>query len=196
MDDILGNASISKIPLGWRDKLRVAVKLTSGVLQLYKTPWLNEKWTERDVLFLHRPGTPTSSMFEHPFVRCKLSPTSHQDALSQPIKAYRVIRNTTLYVLGVILVELCFGQPIQKLQIVEDLRCEGTPGVTWCTANRLIETKEIENFAGWRYAEAVRHCIWCDFGVVDVDLDSDKFLQMVYEGVFEKLEESLQHIEG
>jgi hypothetical protein len=42
----------------------------------------------------------------------------------------------------------------------------------------------------------VRRCIYCDFGVSDTNLEDEKFQQVVYEGVLEKLEESLQHIEG
>lgn len=196
LEEVVTRMSMKKLSLGWRDKLKVAVELTSGVLQLYKTPWLKQNWQKSDVVFVRRPGDPSSAMFGHPFVYCSLQSRCPQSKQVTDARTYRVIRNATLYVLGLVLIELCYGQPMIKLQTAEDLQCEGTPGVAWCTANRLIERKYIEHQVGWRYADAVRRCIWCDFGVADADLENKRFQQAVYEGVLENLEEFLQYIEG
>jgi hypothetical protein len=135
-------------------------------------------------------------MYEHPFVYRELSQLAPQQIMNTSPTVYRVIRNRTLYVLGIVLIELCYGKLIQGLQKAEDLQCDGAPGVEWCTADRLLRTKELENHVGKRYADAVRRCIYCDFGVDDADLDNEGFQRVVYEGVLEKLEESLRHIEG
>lgn len=196
LEEVMTRMSARKLSLSWRDKLKVAVELTSGVLQLCKTPWLKENWRKSDVVFLRRSGAPLSAMFEHPFIFSNLRSGIAQRKERVDQRTCRVIRNTTLYILGLVLIELCYGQPMIKLQTAEDLQCEGTPGVTWCTANRLIERKTIEHQGGWRHADAVRRCIWCDFGIADADLENGRFLQAVYEGVLENLEVSLQHIEG
>lgn len=196
LDQILSGTANHIAPLSLRDKLRVAVDLASGVLQLYKTPWLHEDWKHSDVAFIHRPGAARSSMCDHPFVYRELSQTTPQQRMAAPPTVHRVTRNRTLYILGTVLIELCYGKLIQGLQEPEDLQCDETPGVEWCTADRLIRTKDLENHVGKRYADAVGRCVYCDFGVDDADLDDEKFQQVVYEGVLEKLEESLQHIEG
>jgi hypothetical protein len=193
---VLSGSAGHTAPLSLRDKLRIAVDLASGVLQLYKTPWLREDWTQSDVIFIYRPGSAEPSMYEHPFVYRELSQLAPQQIMNTSPTVYRVIRNRTLYVLGIVLIELCYGKLIQGLQKAEDLQCDGAPGVEWCTADRLLRTKELENHVGKRYADAVRRCIYCDFGVDDADLDNEGFQRVVYEGVLEKLEESLRHIEG
>ncbi|KAF1849283.1 uncharacterized protein K460DRAFT_280656 [Cucurbitaria berberidis CBS 394.84] len=174
------------------DKLRVAVDLASSVLQLYKTPWLDEQWSDNDVYFIHRPGISLATVFEHPFVYRKLSSTPPTQPASTQQGACRVIRNQTLFALGILLIELLYGKPIEELQSPRDLECVGTPGVAWCTAERLIE-EEIEYEAGPRYLDAVRRCIRCDFNKKDSSLDDEEFQQAVFDGVVAPLEKTLQH---
>ncbi|KAF1941763.1 hypothetical protein EJ02DRAFT_191853 [Clathrospora elynae] len=173
------------------DKLRVAVDLASSVLQLYKTPWLDEQWSDNDVYFIHRPGVPLS-VYEHPFVYRRLpsSPGSLSVSTSQQA-AYRVIRNQTLFTLGILLIELLYGKPIEELQTPRDLDCQGTPGIAWCTAERLIK-EELEFEAGPRYLDAVRRCIRCDFNRKESSLDDKDFQQAVFDGVVAPLERTLQ----
>jgi hypothetical protein len=116
------------------DKLRVAVDLASSVLQLYKTPWLDEEWSDNDVYSVHRPGVPLSTLYEHPVVYRKISsPPSIQDTSAERTFG-RVIRNQTLFTLGILLIELLYGTSIEELQSPRDVACKNTPGVVWCTA--------------------------------------------------------------
>jgi hypothetical protein len=90
-----------------------------------------------------------------------------------------------------LLIELLYGKPMEELQIPGDLNCQGTPGVAWCTAVRLID-EEIEFEGGPRYLGAVRRCIRCDFNRREADLDDVAFQQAVFEGVVAALERTLQ----
>jgi len=179
-------------PLRLQDKLRIAVDLASSVLQLYRTPWLDEHWSDNDVYFIHRPGVPLSALYDHPFVyrnlssACTIQPHDTQRAVA------KVIRNQTLYTLGLVLIELIYGNPIEELQIPQDQDCAGTPGVTWCTAERLLD-EDIEFNAPTHYVEAVRRCIRCDFNRKESSLDDEAFQQAVFEGVVAPLEKTLQH---
>lgn len=173
------------------DKLRVAVDLASSVLQLYNTPWLEEQWSDDDVYFIHRPGLSMAKVFEHPFVYRKFASTGSSQASSMQGAASRVIRNQSLFTLGILLIELLYGKSIEELQSPRDLDCQGTPGVVWCTAVRLIE-EEIEYEAGPRYLDAVRRCIRCDFDRKDSSLDSEEFQQAVYIKVVAPLEKTLE----
>jgi hypothetical protein len=173
------------------DKLRVAVDLASSVLQLYKTPWLDEEWSDNDVFFVHRPGVPLSTLYEHPFVYRKISaPPSVQDTSAERTVG-RVIRNQTLFTLGILLIELLYGTSIEELQSPRDVDCKNTPGVVWCTAERLVD-EEIEFQGGPLYLDAVRRCIRCDFNRKESNLDDEAFQQAVFDGVVTPLEKTLQ----
>ncbi len=173
------------------DKLRVAVDLASNVLQLYNTPWLDEAWSNDDVYFIYRPGISPATMFEHPFVYRTIGSKTiaHPSKTSQA--ASRVIRNQTLFTLGILLIEVLYGKTIEELQSPRDQECQGTPGVAWCTAERLIE-EEIEYEAGPRYLDAVRRCIRCDFNRKSSSLDDAEFQQAVFDGVVAPLEKTLR----
>lgn len=190
-DVLLGRANISR-RLTQYDKLRIAVDLASSVLQLYKTPWLDEHWNNEDVYFVQRPGAATASIYEHPFVYRKFSPmpTGQRTDNVQPA-ACRVIRNQSLFTLGVLLIELWYGKSIEELQLPCDLDCQGTPGVSWCTAERIVEN-DIEFEAGKRYSDVVRRCIRCDFDRKNTNLDNVMFQQAVFDGVVAPLEKNLR----
>jgi hypothetical protein len=177
------------------DKFKVAVDLASSVLQLYKTPWLKDEWSDNDVYFVHRPGAPSSTIYQHPFIYQKFSSTGPSPCSIAQAPARRVIRNQTLFTLGVLLIELLYGSSIEDLQTPHDLDSEGTPGAVWCTAERLIN-EEIELEAGPLYSDAVRRCVRCDFNKKNFSLDDEEFQQAVYEGVVAPLEKTLKHFRG
>jgi predicted kinase len=178
-----------------QDKFRVAVDLASSVLQLYKTPWLKDDWSNNDVYFVHRPGAPASTIYQHPFIYRKMSSQVAAHSSTTPTPVHRVIRNQTLFTLGVLLIELLYGMSIEELQIARDLECQGTPGVVWCTAERLID-EEIALEAGKLYCDAVRRCIRCDFNRQSSSLDDQDFQQAVYSEVVTPLEKTLQRFNG
>jgi hypothetical protein len=181
-------------------KLRIALDLASSILQLYKTPWLDENWSNADVYFVQRPGSSPSTAYEHPYVHNSLPTTSDPSSTStqtQQIqhRRYRVIRNQTLYNLGILLIELWYGKPIEQLQTPHDLDCAGTPGVVWCIAARLVES-ELKFEAGKQYSDVARRCIHCDFDRSTIDLDDERFQQTVFDRVVLPLQIILQQFNG
>ena len=170
LHEILTSQTSTNRRLTQLNKLQIAVDLSSSVLQLYETPWLDESWGEDDVYFIQRPGAPSASLYEHPYVYRKFSSSAqHTHSIQARRTKIRVIRNQTLYTLGILLIEVWYGKSIQELQTASDLDCQGTPGVSWCTAEHLVEN-DLEFEAGKRYSDAVRRCIRCDFNQKDVDL--------------------------
>jgi hypothetical protein len=177
------------------DKFKLAVDLASSVLQLYKTPWLNDNWGKDDVYLVRRPGSSLNTVYQHLFIYRKFSSfTAQPDSINQP-PARSIIRNQTLFTLGILLIELLYGSSINELQTAQDLNCQGTPGVVWCTAERLIE-EEITLEAGQPYSDAVRRCIRCDFNRKTSSLDDQDFQQAVFDGVVAPLEKTLQRFNG
>ncbi|PSN59413.1 hypothetical protein BS50DRAFT_580002 [Corynespora cassiicola Philippines] len=191
--DVLSHDTKVGRKLSQHDKLKVAIDVSSSVLQLYNTPWLNEEWSKDDVLFIQRPGFPPSSLYEHPFVR-RILGSSPSKTYSKPSgSTYSIIRNRTLFTLGILLIELWYGKSIEELQIPEDLNYQNIAGVAWGTAYRLVED-ELEFEAGPRYSLAVRRCIRGDFDRRDKDmsLEDEDFQKVVYNGVVALLEKTFQ----
>ncbi|TAQ87577.1 hypothetical protein B7494_g4086 [Chlorociboria aeruginascens] len=181
------------------DKLRLAVILASSVLQLHETPWLIDDWGKDDILFIQRKE---GLVYEHPFVSKHFSnstaePVSHTGCNSAQ-GGYRPIRNKTLFALGVLLIELHFGKSLDKLRVPDDKGIEAVDTANsmsdWNTADRLVDSLYFE--AGFRYGNAVRRCIRCDFDRQGTNLNDDGFREVVYRRVVVLLEEDLKDFMG
>jgi hypothetical protein len=70
------------------------------------------------------------------------------------------IRNTTLFALGIVLLELCLGQTLESM-----------------------------TEAGNRYGDVARRCIYCEFDSRDTNLNNERFREAVYQGVVAPLED-------
>ena len=193
LSHVLSQKTNLRCPFTLYDKLRVSFILASSVLQLHKTPWIDENWGKDDILFIDHPSSP---LFDHPYVSrqfssCKISQTNQQCS-GDGANTSRIIRNKALFDLGVLLIELWYGQPLEKLRTPEDLSTDGTPNITsdWCTADRIANQMYLD--AGGRYSEAVRRCIRCDFDRRETSLEDKNFREAVYDGVVSLLEKNFK----
>lgn len=174
-------------------RLRIAVTLASSILQLCETPWLAEEWDKNDILFLQKSDGP---LYDRPFVSkrimAKRTATGSTASVST-IAGHQIVRNRTLFALGVLLIELHFGKPLVELRGAE---LYGQPTIlqTWTIADGLVDTLYFE--AGIRYGNAVRRCIRCDFDRKDTDLQDNEFREVVYAGVVSLLEANLKDFTG
>lgn len=105
----------------------------------------------------------------------------------------RIIRNRTLYALGVSLIELWYKTPIQKLHKLEDGPLKTGDAridlmTEFNTADRLVD--ELYYEAGGKYGDAVRRCIRCDFDRRASSLEDAAFQKDVYQGVVSQLKEN------
>ncbi|KAF2006150.1 hypothetical protein P154DRAFT_529843 [Amniculicola lignicola CBS 123094] len=178
------------------DRLRLAVTLASSVLQLHETPWLHENWTKDNIYFIKRAD---QTMYDYPFVsqQFNASALAPTPALPLPASMSRIIRNQTLYALGVSLIELWYRKPISELYDPTDgPPFIGDPRVDlmteWNTADRLAE--ELYHEAGGKYSDAVRRCIRCDFDHRANRLEDTTFQKAVYQGVVEQLKENFDFL--
>ncbi|KAL6702871.1 hypothetical protein ACN47E_000833 [Coniothyrium glycines] len=174
-----------------RDRLKLAVTLASSVLQLYETPWLEDNWGKDSVFFVKRPG---HIMYDQPFVS---QPSAHSFPTSPalPSSMSRIIRNQSLYALGVALIELWHGTTLLELHQEVDGPCNtGLPQIDlmteWNTADRLVD--QLYNDAGAKYGDAVRRCIRCDFDRRASSLGDVQFQKDVYQGVVAQLKENYE----
>ena len=165
-----------------KERLKLALTLASSVLQLHKTPWLNERWGKSDILFLEGNNGPYISRTFLP-----MGAVPAQDVTTQT-KPIPLVRNETIFALGVILIELCLGQALETMREPEDLGDDGLPNslTDYMTARRLVS--EVYDEGGGRYGDAVRRCIHCEFDQRNASLDVEAFRQSFFQGVIQPLE--------
>jgi hypothetical protein len=177
-----------------QDRLKLAITLASSVLQLHQTPWLDENWGKDSIFFVKRPG---KTQFDQPFVSVNIDQSKQSTMRTLPNRMNRVIRNRTLYALGVALIELYYRKPISDLHrdedgplntgdVLSDLMTE------FNTADRLAEALLSE--AGAKYSDAVRRCIRCEFDGRTSSLEDTKFQKAVFRGVVAQLQENYDYL--
>ena len=133
--------------------------------------------------------------FPPPHVAYRLS-----DGNSEPNHAVKPLlpraqqaRSEALLTLGLALVELCFGQTLEKMQLPEDVdENENLTRVN--TAVRKLD--EVYNEIGGQYGDVVRRCLYCSFDVRKANLDNEMFEQVVFDHVVKPLVEAVEVFDG
>ena len=163
-------------------RLKLATTLASTAFQLQTTPWLNSSWDSNDVLF-------HTGIAAHPYITKSFN--SDVNRIEEPVKLAgpSPVRNRSRFNLGVLLLELCLGKPLDHFRTPDD----SSIFTDFCIAKRLVENLAEEVATG--YADAVKACIYCDFGreVKDHSFNNDAFRQAVFEYVVTPLEDDWRH---
>lgn len=107
----LGQSSLTR-----KERLSLALMLASTLLQLHTTSWLSERWGKQDILFLRKLDGMRNPTVEQPYIsksfksgHTKLSHSTTQIKRRSPL----LIRNTSVFDLGVLLIELCFNKSLE-----------------------------------------------------------------------------------
>lgn len=185
--------------LSRRERLYIAVTLASSVLQLDGTLWLKSQWRSGDILFLpledRNVSTPRVD-FAHPYVSWKVSPQDANIALDADADRTTIahrIPSEILFVLGITLTELCFGQNIYDMRVQDDN--DTTEIMTnFNTASRLIDY--VYGESGNRYGDVVRRCLKCPPDVRDASLDNEEFQEAVFESIVTPLRQDFEDFNG
>jgi len=177
-----------------QDRLKLAITLASSVLQLHETPWLEDNWGKENIFFINRPG---KTHYDQPFVSQHFNTTTQNATPAVPNQMSCIIRNQTLYALGVALIELWYRKPIDELyQDADGPQNTGNDILDLLTefetADRLA--KALLSEAGARYSDAVRRCIRCDFDQRASSLEDAGFQKAVYQGVVAPLQADYDHL--
>lgn len=156
-----------------RQRYTLAVTLSSSFLQLAGTPWIKPRWTKSDVVFFRDPHDPTALLLERPFV-CRdfqdAPPAQPAEATLPPRSAKQVQEDTIsgLESLGIVLLELCFGKPIELHPFCKHVVGAQIPppqsesGVASSGPRFLAALewlRDVTEEAGMDYAEAVAWCL-------------------------------------
>lgn len=197
LKDILGGRVQGLRRLRPATKCRIALTLASSTLQLHGTPWLPDGLSKDDVAFLQHDE---KVLVDHPFVPKSMYLEGSSNPASTSIdRGNRFglnVRNEAVFALGVLLIELCLGSPIEDLRQSSIEPLHGNQGfvMDFRSLDRLID--DVKEEAGLRYSDAVRRCIYCDFDQRKASLEDDNFHRAFYNGVVSTLEEDLSDVFG
>ncbi|KAJ9613479.1 hypothetical protein H2200_003421 [Cladophialophora chaetospira] len=177
------SASSSRMNL--RDKWILGVVLAHAALHGSGSPWLSKNWSKEHISFFKKDDSPMPDL-RRPFLRVQLDDTSQ--ARNQVKKLWKV--DTSLETLGVLLLEIHSGQPIESKWTKEDLGEDGQPNAftNLTTACRMLKELEFDVIDG--YKSAVRACL-------DAEMSSSEniehFSKQVYERIVLPLERELEN---
>ncbi|KAM0456758.1 hypothetical protein ACHAPV_007048 [Trichoderma viride] len=169
-----------KVP--YKQRLQLSVLIARNVLQFYKTPWLPDLPSSRDIFFVQ---SGSSFDYDRPFLMAR----SETEAKLKDAND-RTIRNPTLLAIGVLLIELLQGQTIESLQAPEELLGGDDPLSLYTTASRLLRGVYQ---ASSNYGTAVSRCIDGKIQGKDLNLENENDLHDIYCGVVALLEEDLNN---
>lgn len=179
--------SASKPSLSRKQRFRLAVVLASSHLQLQTTPWLTENLQKKDIFFEYhgREVLADQPYIHHVFHSTKLPSVPVPEAgITQPPNG--LATRTSLIHLGILLLELCFGEAIESR---EDMRnnylIDGKPHNQTDFLTALEWISEVEQEAGLEFQGAVKCCFNFD---VKPNWTDVRFTQSIYVGVVQPLE--------
>jgi hypothetical protein len=170
--------------------VQLALKLAWSVLLLSSTNWLEGKWTKENILLVmdtpNKPLPYLSHRFESSHwgsTQSTLSPTTIDQVSDW-------VMNTSLFALGIFLLEMCYDQPIEDLATRKEKNENGEASdhTPFLTAMRLSKLAQEELGVG--YAQAIRSCL--EFPKIDMDLngkpaDFPKFATIIMRDIISPL---------
>ncbi|KAF8544191.1 hypothetical protein BDD12DRAFT_101947 [Trichophaea hybrida] len=174
----------NRIPKRYR--LVLGVQLASAVIQLHQTEWLGEVWDKRDIVFLTQKMerqvegggyvSTVEPILSKPMVRQQQIPTQGHKPLQCMTTSQLANYNTTIYSLGVVLVELALESKLEELNENGEIS----------NAHMAQICKKM----GAEYATVVGDCLW-GLSTGSPSLDDMAFKNKFYEKVIAPLESNL-----
>ncbi|KAM0813604.1 hypothetical protein AB5N19_13600 [Seiridium cardinale] len=189
LEDVLEDAERTFPGVSYADRLKLAVDISSGVLQLITTSWLPEKITSRDIIFPIEDGCP---VYGQAFIVKNLSdPADQYPVTSQALHMQAL--ETTMFSLGLLLLEIHF---FETLDYVRDTKIErSTSKATGQFSDRKAATEllsQVQTLGSPKFYSAVRRFLFCEFTCLDFTLGDEAFCKEVYGKTIALLEEDFQ----
>ena len=191
LEDVLVRANKERRAFPVEDRLRIALFLAAGVLQLSSSVWLRPTWSSKDILFFDMDDKEKWTLGQ-PFLQTKLD----NDTARGPVyetKSQAATRSCLLS-LGLVLIELAFAAPWRKLQLEESL----TEDLFEWEKNlldlmRLSDTVSRE--LGSRYAKVVQICLFQGLETQETqDLGKAEIDQVLFEDIVGELDRCLSAV--
>lgn len=194
------------LKLSRKERMTLAVILSSSYLQLQATPWLKDTWSKEDIVFDGDMSTRTLRPFnvDQPYIaqefHPRASPLTVTHNIPNNVNRASLPGNPSLLALGILLLELYTGQTFEQC-------CPKTStGNGLCLDDYYKQLHNLDAASKWLsaaqedlsagYTTAVLHCIRSFFDPICTSHDETVFRQSVYEQVILPLQEELQSFLG
>ncbi|TVY25181.1 hypothetical protein LHYA1_G006051 [Lachnellula hyalina] len=180
LDKLLSSGGHLK--LSRQKRYKIASIMASSLLQLQTTPWLSDNLEKKQILFYYQG----SDVFvDEPYINHDFAAVT-QTPRSSPTP--RILPRKTLSGLGILLLELCFGEPIENQTELRKghLSSDGKAleGTDYLTAIEWLDKVAEEEP---KMAPVIKWCIFCLFEGKPNWADKT-FMQAVYASVVQPLE--------
>jgi hypothetical protein len=178
-------------PLTYADKIRLAVLIAIGVLQLYNTPWLPYALTADNIFFVQKRY---NNVYESAFIMARLPDKAKPDEQRARQSSLSKPRDPVLLFLGFILIELLLGQTLLESQGENNgnsTSAEGTFDLeeTYIAAQNCLSRVRHES---QNYFSAVSRCLDGELHRHRGDKDDPDFRQSIYSGIVALLKKDLE----
>jgi hypothetical protein len=175
--------------------VRLGSKLASAMLSFHSTSWLSPRWSSHQIRLLHSKSAANNNSPEEqePYLDVTVGASGVAiDSVAPAFNDARVVDNSFLFRLGVILLELAFEQPLHHMRIDADTE-DGLHLADFYTATRARHS--VAGVLGQSYARIVDQCLKCNFRSGMSDLRESKLQQDVYEDIVCKLDSLEQKLQ-
>ncbi len=219
LEDILFSTHKAWQPFTNEDRYALAITLVASFLQLYKTPWVGDRWTERDIHFFQTPPnaatnnistidttTPSKRIdINHPFVtktyKSAANPTSSTTTLPSATSIYSAADeqspshddSVNFLTLARILLEIRTSRRIEDLRRSEDMGPNALPNEATDLQTLKRWVQQEKGNLSFAFRDAIKYCMKC-FADPDIDFKDLAFRQSVIEGVVVPLLEELHFL--
>lgn len=148
-------------------RIRLAKLLSTAMLNFNATPWMPSSWSSQDIVLYNMPTKKKDrakepDVFVEVPVREQAGITLNQPGSFDSLAPF--VRNSTLFSLGVLLLEIAYEAPLQAMREASD----STPGYPAATADLKTAFRQSLEVAttglGNKYSDIVTKCLYCDFG--------------------------------
>ena len=169
-------------------KRKLAVILARSLLQLHEGLWLGREWSKRQITFFYEAVDTID--YQRPYV------TTSFDSTDQDVPDFRLFhRNASILALGILLIEIHTGKPIEMYRTAKDLTngSEVNANTDWSAADRVVKSLDDCSFG---YKEAIQACLdtpWVP-AAQRVSLDDELTRSGLFNDVVQPLEDELQHL--
>ena len=178
------------LPEDLRAQRWLGVHISHSLLHLYDGPWLHEKWTkEKITFFAPKTGAPD---LDRPYVTTSIKPYT---STSQTVDLTQIHGNASILSLGIILIEIHTGKPIESFRCPDDMTNGTHINVNTDYTASLRVAKTLKN-CSLNYQEAVQACLSMPWKVPGqkVSLDDQTTQDSVYQYIIQPLEQDLEHM--
>ncbi|KAF3033240.1 hypothetical protein E8E11_003681 [Didymella keratinophila] len=182
--NILNLNTRDEVEMARNQRFSMAANIACALMQAQRSPWLSRQWTKSEIYFLVIENHPAHIVDAIPYVTQTYAITlATAPSWDEPTLVSADVARTVLFRLGVVIMELVFGRPIESTKYYKhyEVKAALTPEEVEYLAARQWERKVLSE-AGEHVQSVIRRCLDCSFEP-EPDLKLEDFRAAIYRGV-------------